>query len=519
MPREPRLSTGFLGALALGVLLLAWMAWSAPAENGEVAVQDDGLAELLDELVRCRQVGDAARPSSRPDCTGVVYVWSESMPLSRRGIREISSAAGQLGVRLALLDAAELEALAAELFPSGVLAARTPALRSPEDELVAELLAAGATLHHPSLLVVENGRLRGPALLGYKTADAYRALVAERLGRLGALGGEAPTASATTGYSVAALPPQAPLERMLALRLAWSRDFPVQGRPGPYFRSVPGRQTLAFEAGRTVYLLDLTTGGTSVAAGTIDFVPTPDGRMFVTPEDRRRGLAFYDAEEVFDAAQRGDGRSLEPVYLDREMRDQYPSVGILSGSAEASGRVVYRVLTSWFDRIVYRDYEVFPAGGRGRLTVRPLADPVVACPRVSTPIMAPDGRELAGRDESSATTQIFRLGGTGCEAVTDIGLPTGKVAWAPDGRALAFAVPRGAVRDGSRTLWIGQDDPSLAGIFVYHRDGARLEHVEGSARAQRLAFPEFVGGDSLAFVLTPLSARDQSVFRLVCCVR
>ena len=54
---------------------------------------------------------------------------------------------------------------------------------------------------------------------------------------------------------------------------------------------------------------------------------------------------------------------------------------------------------------------------------------------LSTPIMAQDGREVAGRDEATGTTKIFRiLDGGRCETVTDFGVPTSKVAWHASGR-------------------------------------------------------------------------------------
>jgi hypothetical protein len=200
------------------------------------------------------------------------------------------------------------------------------------------------------------------------------------------------------------------------------------------------------------------------------------------------------------------------------MRDQYPSVGILSSVTEGeSTRVVYRVLTSWFDRIVYRDYEALVGGGTAA-RVRPLGEPIVACPTVSIPILSPDGKELAGRDEGTATTRIFALE-DGCRPVDDLRVQSGKVAWAPDGKMLAFAIPRGAVRDGTGTLWVGGNDPEAAGIFLYRRGGGGLERVAGSENAHRIAFPEFVGSDSLAFQLSPTGARDEAVFRLICCTR
>jgi hypothetical protein len=201
------------------------------------------------------------------------------------------------------------------------------------------------------------------------------------------------------------------------------------------------------------------------------------------------------------------------------MQDQYPSVGILSSATRGEEtRTVYRVLTSWFDAVVFRDYEVVTSGGRS--TVRPQGQPVTACRSFdfSIPIMAPNGREVAGRDEATSTTKLFRLADDGaCTEIVDTRLPTGKVAWDPDSRRVAFAIPEGAVRDGSGTRFTGSRDQERAGIFVFDRTGGPVTRVEASMDARRLTFPEFVGRDQVVFLL-PQERGGSSRFRLVCCM-
>jgi hypothetical protein len=455
------------------------------------------LDQAIDRILHCR--GEAV--ATRSDCVGVVYVWSPLMPLSRTGIEEIRRGTEKLGIGLAVVEATELESRVEALLQSTAADPAGPATLSPEDRLAAEMLGAGATVHYPSLLVHRSGRLVGSAILGYKTDEAYRTLLRERLQGL-------------QGGAASMPPPAAAGQFSSADSVEWYKDFLVAGRPGAYFRAVPGRQTVAYEADRTVYLLGLDDGSTAVAPGFIDFVPTPDGRLFVTPSQRPRGLAFYAAEEVFRAARQGTSASVEPIYVDSRLRDQYPSVGILSAGPEAAGgATAYRVLTSWFDRIVVRDYEVRTDPATDRMSVRPLGEPRAECPRVSTPILSPGGRELAGRDETSATTKIFRLDEpTGCREVEDLRLQTGKVAWAPDAGEIAFAIPRGSVRGRE-----GRAE-SAAGIFVYDRTTKRVARVEGSETANRLAFPDYVGRDSLVFLISPESGSGRSVFRLVCCL-
>src|SRR5690606_16742693 len=99
--------------------------------------------------------------------------------------------------------------------------------------------------------------------------------------------------------------------------------------PGAYFRWVPYTQLIAYESNGRIYLLDLSDGQSRPAPGFVDFIPTPDGRYFVTPGQRSEGLEFYDAEEVFAAVDRGEGWAVEPIFNDLRMRDQYPSIGIL----------------------------------------------------------------------------------------------------------------------------------------------------------------------------------------------
>jgi hypothetical protein len=297
------------------------------------------------------------------------------------------------------------------------------------------------------------------------------------------------------------------------------KDFSVAGTPGPYFRWVPGRDALAYEAAGQIYLLDLKSGERVTGPGYVDFVPTPDGRFFVTP-GRNRALEFYDAEQVFTEARAGRGRAVRPFYVDDDMTDQYPSVGILSSTTRASEtRTVYRVLTSWFDAVVFRDYEVVTTAGRS--SVRPVGAPIEACRSLgfSTPIMAPSGREVAGRDESTATTKVFRLADDGgCQEVVNLNAPTGKVAWDAKSQRLAFAIPEGAVRAGSGPAWLGRTNAERAGMYVFDRRNGSVARVEASMEARRLTFPEWVGDDQIAFLLPGETRGGPGRIRLVCCL-
>lgn len=475
------------------------------------AASPDETARLGDDTIRLPPANTTTRAqreqqSSVVGCTGVVYAWSPAMPLSERGITEVTDAARDLGLTLHVVDASGLYVLTDSLRAdsgfddplSGESTARSTRAHDVHAEadraLAAELIAAGVTVHYPAILIYREGRLLGEAIVGYKTAAAYRAMIVERLALRTAEGrsstrGRSPRDPAAADGQPDTLPgviPTVAPNPKTALT-----DIPVDGQPGPYFRFVHGRGAIAFESGRVIYLLDLATGTTRVAPGFVDFVPSPDGRFFVTPADQGGGLEFYDADEVFAEAEKGAGADVQPFYVDHAMRDQYPSVGVLDTTREANATwIAYRVLTSWFDKVMFRDYDVrLPAGSGGRRIVRPATEPLVAClnREVSLPIIAQDGRELAARDEASATTKIFRLANDGmCTELMDTRLQTGKVAWAADGRRIAFAIPRGLVHDGAGVLWRGADyGGELAGIFVLDRDELRLTRVRGSEQVRR----------------------------------
>jgi hypothetical protein len=467
------------------------------------------LSEVSDRLTSCATGGDI----TDQECTGVLYFWSPEMPLSRMGIAEIASAARTLNLALDVVPSAEL-------YPSAATTSDAASM------LANALVAAGASVHTPAILLHRAGVLDESAIVGYKTAEAYASLIAERLRRSFArpsAAGTVPddrTASASSRALVAAASgaPSDAASPSSPSSISW-RDFSISGTPGAYFRWVPGRNAVAYEAAGRIHLLDLETGDIATAPGFVDFVPTPDGRFFVTPA-RRRALEFYDADQVFEAARAGRGATVPPFYTDPEMTDQYPSVGILSSETRGrETRIVYRVLTSWFDNVVFRDYEV--TSRNGRPTVRPLGAPVPACGsyQFSIPIMSQSGREVAGRDEATATTKIFALADDGgCRELADVRLPTGKVAWNPDGRRVAFAIPEGVVRDGSGTVGRGGAGDGTAGIFVFDRRDGSVTQVEASVNARRLNFPEFVGTDRVLFLVPREAPGGSSRFRLVCCM-
>lgn len=487
--RIRRALLGGCAALAAGLLTLGEPSGSGVAAELPPAYELAALPAGLDSTTTLAEA--AARASAcTDDCATVLYLWTPRMPLSRAGIPHIARAAHRAGAGLTLVAYDDLAEYAAD-----------DASGSERIPVADAILAAGALAHAPSLVVLRGGRPIGSAILGYKTAAAYEIAVARRLAERSA------HATASAAGASGRLDTATPLDPTSAApaRTLRDEDYEVVGIPGAYFRWVPGRNAVAYESRQRVYLLDLEDGESRVAPGFIDFVPTPDGRYFVTPGEVEGGLEFYDAEEVFDAVARDTPGEVEPIFTDLRMRDQYPSVGILE---REGSRTRYRVMTSWFEGVVYRDYDVRVDERSGASSVQPVGEVTQPCRGValSTPIMAQDGREVAGRDEATGTTKIFRMLDEGqCETVTDFGVPTSKVAWHATGRKLAFSVPRRG-RAGT-----GAEE----GIFLLDRDGPDLTRLPASESASRLAFPDFVGEDAVVFLI-PGDGRDRrSVFRVV----
>jgi hypothetical protein len=469
-------TTGVVSAWATAVALAPSSTADDLEHDGASDVATDAAndAAALDSLTPLAALARSASACS-PSCVRIVYAWTPRMPLSRRGISNIVRAAEDLGVPVTLVAHEELQARAARE-------------TAGEDALVDALLDAGVLAHAPALTVLRGNEVLGTAILGYKSPDAYASLVTARLeGR-------------DLGYP-ASPTPYARIARAIEPRQA-PADYQAVGLPGAYFRWVPNTRLIAYESDDRIYLLDLADRQSRVAPGFVDFVPTPDGRYFVTPGEADEGLEFFDAREVLDAVARGRGYEVEPIFNDLRMRDQYPSIGILERDG---ARTRYRVLTSWFQGLLYRDYDV-TVNATGVSSVRPIGEPVVPCrgSRLSTPIMSQDGREVAVRDESTGTTKIFAMLDDGtCREVADLGAATTKVAWHASGQKLAFATPRRGTSGGEQ------------GIFVFDRQTRTTVRVPGSEGASHLAFPDFVGAESVVFMIPMTSQQRTSYFRVV----
>ena len=108
---------------------------------------------------------------------GVIYIWSPHMPLSVDASQHVTRASEALGVTMTgLVDpAADID------YARSVAASAGIATRALRPFRSVELIFRNATLHAPSLLVYDRGRLIGLAVPGYRDEAGYRALIQTRL--------------------------------------------------------------------------------------------------------------------------------------------------------------------------------------------------------------------------------------------------------------------------------------------------------------------------------------------------
>jgi len=434
-----------------------------PASNRVSVAHADELADLA-TLPACA--------ASEQPCVDWVMIWSRQMPLSQAAIDEVTLAARAANANLWVVQ-------------DSLLFLPQPDRRTRR--VIEVLERAGAMLHYPSVTVYRDGVVAQPAVLGFKNSEAYLAVL--------------------TSVPTAILPTEAPSDvvptedaRNAAARIVWSKE--MDSRPGFFFRRVPHTDLISYDRQGKVWLEGFETGDVYRAPGTVDFVPTPDGRGFVTPITGE-GLAFFSLNETLESSRQT--RLAKAAYIDAEMQDQYPSVGIIEDSGR--GWVDYRVLTSWYEGLAIRDYRVhWHLGAAG--TVEPLTPRRVICPgaSLSLPILGPSGGLVSARDETTGHTKVFAIGdGEQCTETTTLGIATSKATFSADGEHLVYS----AISGGDRSKVV-------IGAFSI-RDRAHLQVPFG--QSSQLTIPDFVGSDSILFLHTPdPEAGGKAEFRIVCCV-
>ena len=331
-------------------------------------------------------------------------------------------------------------------------------------------------------------------MVGYKRAQGYRAVLEPRLASLAS--GVAPRPAGLADGST-----ELPRAELGGIEIVWRQT--MTPTPGFFFRRAPGTRFISYDQRSRVILQHLETGEKLRGPGFIDFVPTPDGALFVTPS-HADGLEFHVASRVFSGARAGRGADVEPVYRDPQLDDQYPSVGVIED--EPGVRTTYRVLVSWFEGLAVRDYRV-EWGEAGAAQVTQITPRIDACPglHLSTPILSKDGTEIVARDEVSGTTKLFAYHDDGtCDEEFDFEIATSKVSFSDDGRLIAYSTPDGTT--GTSSVHV-----------LDRRDGRTLRLPDSESHG--LMIPEFIGPDSLLFLVAGNGSGASSEFRIACCVR
>lgn len=420
-------------------------------------------ADLRDPCARRSWI--PARPADESKavepCRGAVYVYAPEMPLSLAGKNRAQSAATGLGLAFMAVEADSLYR-------------HTSSDEEKTDltRLFDQVVAAGAGIHYPSLVLVEDGRVLGPAITGFKSEDAYREAIAASLD--GTVSGS-----------------KSQLSRRMRIPAATAvRQLSLPDGTGFYMRVVPGKGMVSLAANGRNLLLDLNSGDWGWAPGELDLIPSPDGKLMVTPDRKMGGLRFFDARHV-TLSGGPEVSGLSEIHVDWSIRDQYPSIGVLHGDQRiTSEETAYRVLTGWGQQGRFRDYGI--TWGADSVSVRPLRKLTVLCENVrfSLPMISPDGQRVVGRDESSGTTKIYEIDSTvRCVEAWDTGLSSGKGAWSPDGDQVVFDVPR---QESSRA--------GIEGLVVFSALDGGMSLLLAEGQPPDLRFPDFVGGDSIVFV-------------------
>lgn len=418
------------------------------------------------------------RDEIRAHDRGIIYVWSPRMPLSVRGLYEAEAAARQLRVAFtAVVADAEPEETAA----SGVSSRYWRSMDA------IELVYRNATIHYPSALFYKEGSIVGTAIPGFKRRDMYVSLARERFAAIGAprvSSGNAPVFWVDRSAQVTTV-----------------ASIETRRRVGFFFKPVGATDLISYTAANAAYLFDIRTGEERRIPGTVDPVPSPDGRFITRP-----GLMWY----AVNALTAGD---TTPLFLDRTLPDEYQTLAILSKSRDA---VRYRVVTGWRMGIRYRDYDVSlkPDGSVKQIT--PVGQASVPCDdrSFSLPISAKGSTEFGGFDTRSETNRIMQVQADGrCVDQLDLGFATGKLAFSYDGGAVAFSSSRINI-DADGPL-LKPNETFFKDALVLYRKTGRLVSLSNNRSLRASSFPEFLPNGRSIILDQASKARTVEVFRIV----
>jgi hypothetical protein len=389
---------------------------------------------------------------------GVIYVWSPGMPLSVLGLNEARAAAESLGIAFT--------AVVAEAQPSElrVLSVDTSYLQTLNSF---ELVYRDATIHYPTAIFYRSGSLLGSAIPGFKRRDTYVAFARDEFAKASRpnVGVSPPTAAPSFWIDHKA-------------RLSQTRSVETVRPVGFFFKPIPTTDLVAYTSSNAAFLFDLGTRREQRIPGTVDPVPTPDGKFLTRP-----GLVFHLVPTLA-------GGDTTPFFVDRELPDEYQTISILKQTRDL---VRYRVVTGWRTGLRYRDYDVTLGPGRKPLHVQPIGAPTVPCPgrTLALPISAKGSREVGVYDKASGTNRIIELADDGrCIDVLDLGFASGKLSFNYDGGAVAFATSR--IDVDAEGFMLQPEEAFYKDALVLYRKTGRIVSLSRNRGLRGMTFPEFL---------------------------
>lgn len=388
---------------------------------------------------------------------GMIYVWSPGMPLSVSGLKQATVAADSLGIEFTAVVA---DTRPGEIELTGIDTIYQQTLNS------IELVYRNATIHYPTAIFYHDGSLLGSAIPGYKTSSAYVGLAHDSFAHSKASDVATPKTTTPT-FWVDHKADVTEKRRVETVR-------PV----GFFFKPVPTTDLVSYTSQNRAFLFDLGTQHETRIPGTVDPVPTPDGKFITRP-----GLIFYPVPTLAS----GD---TTPFFVDRDLPDEYQTISILrQGKNDAR----YRVVTGWRTGLRLRDYDIaFTRDGKPE-HIQPLATPMVPCPErvLVLPISSKGSREVGVFDKSSNTNRIIDVTDDGkCVDVMDLGFASGKLSFNYDGSAIAFATSR--IDVDAEGFMLQPEVMFYKDALVLYRKTGRLVSLSRNRALRGMTFPEFL---------------------------
>jgi hypothetical protein len=459
--------------------------WRVSAEQTQGVTLSDGCAvsyqlhhRTFDTSVAVQFTDARLRELVKANTRGMIYVWSRGMPLSVLGIAAARDAAAALGADFTLVSADDE--------PTAPDASNTPGAARLFLASI-ELVYRNATLHFPSVVFYENGNILGSALPGYRTKSEY-----ESLGRDVFL-------QATARLSLTPAVPPIWLDQ--AAKIQTESIVAVPRHIGFFFKPVGRLPIVSYVSGEHAFLFDYSANKELRIPGSVDPVPTPDGRIITRP-----GLRFHDLPSLL----RGD---TVPVFVDASLPDEYQTASVLR---QSRGESVYRVITGWRSGVRSRDYIAHYDSAATLQWMRPASRVYVPCSsfRLSLPISAKTGRDLGAFDTRSSTTKLFRVSADeACSVERDLAFPTGKLAFSYSGELVAFSTSRINLEAEGRLL--KRSELFYADAFLLSRKSGRLVALSHNRGVSGKTFPEFLPDGRLIVLDQPTGEMTHDTFRIL----